>query len=106
MDLKARFHNIYIHPESQEYIGIITKEAIFEWIRMTFGLLVALYWAQYIIDTLLASNPTIVAVLYLNEVTVFGDLQSEVRVKAIKYLKLLMLAGFMISLRKYIFCVL
>ena len=72
---------------------------------MLFSLLRAPFWFWYTIDTLIASNPTITVIAYLDNVTVFGDMWLGVWEKAIRCLEYLAHTGFMIDPRKYAFCI-
>lgn len=37
-DIKACFHNVMVHPDSQPYSGVATQDGLFICLRLPFGL--------------------------------------------------------------------
>ena len=52
---------------------MIKQEGVFKYLAVLFNLLSAPYWFQYNINILLASVPTIIVIIYLDDVIVYSD---------------------------------
>ena len=53
MDIKAGYHNVRCNPNTQNMLGITTREGLFKWVQMPFGPQQALACFLFIIDSVL-----------------------------------------------------
>ena len=103
IDLKAGFHNIPFEHETSYNSIFVTPKGKYRWIRMPMGLTQAPAHFQYVVESILKGKDgdrALLVVVYLDDITVYGDTVSQVLEDTAEAMKRLALAGFMINLKK------
>ena len=103
IDLKPGFHNIPFEHETSYNSTFITPKVKYRWIRMPMGLMQAPAHFQYVVESILegkAGDCTLLVVVYLDDITVYGNMVNQVLEDTAEAMKRLASAGFMINLKK------
>lgn len=86
IDLKAGFHNVLISPESRPYTTFVTQDGCYHWNRLAFGLMNAPAFFQKVVQETLGELDKS-AVIYLDDIVVFGESREEVWSKTVEVLE-------------------
>lgn len=101
IDMKAGFHNIPVDAESSALMGVITQDGLFQYLRMTFGLLEAPMYFQYMVEDLIYNaDPSLKCEPYLDDLTAHGCDLKQVWDDTLRIIKVLTDAGIMINMKK------
>lgn len=100
IDIKAGFHNIRVGKESQKYLCFVTQDGYFTFLRMPFGIATAPAFFQYVMSTILEEHILKICVVYIDDITVFGNTYRECWDNTITVLRTLTRAGFNVSVKK------
>ena len=103
IDLKAGFHNIPFDHETSFNSTFSMHKGKYRWVRMPMGLTQAPAHFQYVVESVIKEKPedeTLPAVVYLDDIAIYGDSVDEVLDATAKVIHRLTDAGFMINLKK------
>jgi hypothetical protein len=78
IDLTSGYHQAPLAQESRKYTAFRTLNALFEWLRIPFGLKGAPAWFQFIMATIVLANILYICCeLYLDDILIFGSTEDE-----------------------------
>ena len=100
MNPKAGFHNIPVDENSSRYLGIVTQDGLWKFIRMPFGLKGAPAHFQRTVMITLEGLPARGVVIYLDDIVIHADTVEEAWALTLEALRALASKGFMINIRK------
>jgi hypothetical protein len=73
IDIKSGFFNVAMHEDSYKYLGVVTQDGLFFFVRLPFGLLLAPAYFQAVMNLAIqAARHPIHAGVYLDDVTITG----------------------------------
>jgi hypothetical protein len=78
IDFTAGYHQIPLHPDSQEYTAFITQYGLFEWNRVAMGLKGSgPFFQRSMANKVLAGYVTRICEIYIDDVLLFGTTDNE-----------------------------
>jgi hypothetical protein len=78
IDLTSGYHQAPLAEESRKYTAFRTLNALYEWLRVPFGLKGAPAWFQFIMATIVLVEILYIACeLYLDDILIFGETEDE-----------------------------
>jgi hypothetical protein len=78
IDLTSGYHQAPLAKESRKYTAFRTLNALYEWLRVPFGLKGAPAWFQFIMATIVLVDILYIACeLYLDDILIFGETEDE-----------------------------
>jgi hypothetical protein len=102
VDVKACFHNFPVVAGAETFLGIITQDGLFVYLRMPFGLTSAPMWCQFAMDEVVQRAGVKGAKAFFDDITIpgnKGDWQTLWE-NTLRVIRALTQAGFMIGLKK------
>jgi transposase InsO family protein len=105
IDLISGFHQIRVHPDSQQYLTFHTEWGSYQYLRMPFGYLNAPSFFQMIMETALAAEIEAgICDVWIDDILIMSD-NAEDHIKHVqRVIKALDRAGFRMQLSKSTFC--
>ncbi len=101
LDAKSGYHNVKVHPNTQPYLGVITQDGLYVFVRMPFGLSKAPDHFQFVMDGILEKVPGQPAISYQDDVLVPGkDGWEELWEDTKAVIRAMTEAGLMLNLNK------
>lgn len=103
IDLKGAFHNHPIDQESLKYMGFITQDGMFRWLRMPFGCTNAPGKLQSSLDLCIHEKGRLRTEVYYDDITPHGHTLEDTWETTLATLERLVSNGYMINLNKCVF---
>ena len=105
VDLKGAFFNHLVAKNARKYLGFITQDGMYRFVRMPFGCVNAPAVLQSSLEFIIHEDGHVYTVIYYDDITSHGESEAEVWESTLKTIKKLAKYGYMINLNKCHFLV-
>jgi hypothetical protein len=103
IDLKGAFFNHPVDPNSIKYLGFITQDGMFQFLKMPFGCVNAPAKLQSTLDYIIQEDGHLNTAIYYDDITPFGKAEEDTWDTTIKTVAKIASHGYMINLNKCCF---
>lgn len=103
LDLKGAFFNHVVDPDSFQYLGFVTQDGLFYFIRMPFGCLNSAALLQSSLEFCIHELGPLRTATYFDDITPFGHDKNSTWNTTVKTIARLAYNGYMLNLNKCVF---